>query len=325
MGFFHFHLLWTAAGTRRRVPGARSLPFLLLLRDDVGAAVSSSSLSGATRSGVRAALKFFIYTQAGGPADAGGDSRPLFVHGRATGVYTFDYLQLLGTASRRGRRFWLMLGFFLAFAVKLPAMPLHRVVAGRAYTQAPTAGSVILAGLLIKVGAYGMLRFMFPLFPNASFSFATVGHGLGCGRHPLRGLSGLRAARSQAAGRLHQRQPHGVRALGHIRLEPDGSAGSGAADRLPRLQHRRSLRSWRFPGGDGSDPRDLSKMGGLWSAWPRSSGERRLFLAMAALGLPGLGNFVAEFLILLGPSGSTRRSRSSRLSAWSSRPSTRCG
>jgi NADH-quinone oxidoreductase subunit M len=76
-----------------------------------------------------------------------------------------------------GTAFLLMLGFFAAFAVKLPAFPFHTWLPD-AHTEAPTAGSVILAGVLIKVGAYGMLRFMVPLFPGAVADFRSVGLAL---------------------------------------------------------------------------------------------------------------------------------------------------
>ena len=73
---------------------------------------------------------------------------------------------------------WIMLGFFVAFAVKLPVVPLHTWLPD-AHTEAPTAGSVILAGLLLKTGAYGMLRFVVPLFPRAAHAFAPVAMALG--------------------------------------------------------------------------------------------------------------------------------------------------
>ena len=84
-----------------------------------------------------------------------------------------------------GTAFLLMLGFFAAFAVKLPAFPLHTWLPD-AHTEAPTAGSVILAGVLIKIGAYGMIRFMVPLFPQAAYEFRTVAHGARRDRHHLR-------------------------------------------------------------------------------------------------------------------------------------------
>lgn len=113
-----------------------------------------------------ATLKFFLFTQAGGLLMLVAILGLFFVHGRATGVYTFEYERLLGTASLvPGWAPWLMMGFFLAFAVKLPAFPLHTWLPD-AYTEAPTAGSVLLAGIVSKAGAYGFLRFLVPLFPG---------------------------------------------------------------------------------------------------------------------------------------------------------------
>ena len=115
---------------------------------------------------VYAAIKFFIFTQVSGLLMLVAIVALVVIHGRATGVYTFDFTQLLGTRMAAGTAFVLMLGFFVAFAVKLPAWPLHTWLPD-AHTEAPTAGSVLLAGVLIKIGAYGMLRFMVPLFPDA--------------------------------------------------------------------------------------------------------------------------------------------------------------
>ena len=126
---------------------------------------------------VYAAVKFFLFTQIGGLLMLVSILALYVIHGRQTGVYTFDYLQLLGTHLSLATATWLMLGFFAAFAVKLPAVPLHTWLPD-AHTQAPTAGSLVLAGLLIKIGAYGMIRFMVPLFPQAAFRAAPVFMGL---------------------------------------------------------------------------------------------------------------------------------------------------
>jgi NADH-quinone oxidoreductase subunit M len=90
-----------------------------------------------------------------------------FIHGSNTGSYTFDFTLLLGTPLSPTAARWLMLGFLIAFVVKLPAVPFHPWLPD-AHTEAPTAGSVILAGLLLKTGAYGLLRFVLPLFPGAA-------------------------------------------------------------------------------------------------------------------------------------------------------------
>src|SRR5206468_1323346 len=101
-----------------------------------------------------------------------------FFHHSTTGVYTFEYGDLLGTILPPGAEIWIMLGFFVAFAVKMPVVPLHTWLPD-AHTEAPTAGSVLLAGLLLKTGAYGMLRFVLPLFPTAAQAFAPVPMALG--------------------------------------------------------------------------------------------------------------------------------------------------
>src|SRR5690606_8218414 len=89
-----------------------------------------------------------------------------------------DYFALLGSALDPQLAYWIMLGFFLAFAVKLPAVPFHSWLPD-AHTEAPTAGSLILAGVLLKTGGYGLLRFVVPLFPEAAGAFAPIAMTLG--------------------------------------------------------------------------------------------------------------------------------------------------
>ena len=115
---------------------------------------------------IYAAVKFFIFTLAGGLLMLVSILALYFIHGAATGIYTFDYAELLGTPMASPAAFWIMLGFFVAFAVKLPAVPIHNWLPD-AHTEAPTAGSLILAALLLKTGAYGLIRFVVPLFPEA--------------------------------------------------------------------------------------------------------------------------------------------------------------
>src|SRR5260370_283880 len=97
---------------------------------------------------VYAALKFFLFTQFSGLLMLLAILALYFFHHQTTGVYTFEYSELLGTQLSSGAELWIMLGFFVAFAVKLPVVPLHSWLPD-AHTEAPTAGSVILAGLLL--------------------------------------------------------------------------------------------------------------------------------------------------------------------------------
>ncbi|HFE2059506.1 TPA: proton-conducting transporter membrane subunit, partial [Klebsiella pneumoniae] len=131
---------------------------------------------GKTR--ITAATKFFIYTQASGLVMLIAILALAFVHFNATGVWTFNYEELLKTPMSHGVEYLLMLGFFIAFAVKMPVVPLHGWLPD-AHSQAPTAGSVDLAGILLKTAAYGLLRFALPLFPNASAEFAPIAMWLG--------------------------------------------------------------------------------------------------------------------------------------------------
>src|SRR6185437_13921059 len=127
---------------------------------------------------IRAAMKFFIFTQGSGLLMLIAILALSIVHERATGTLTFDYFALRGAAASSGLAFWIMLGFFLAFVVKLPAFLFHSWLPD-AHTEAPSAGSVILAGVLLKTGAYGLLRFVEPLFPAASHAFAVPAMALG--------------------------------------------------------------------------------------------------------------------------------------------------
>lgn len=125
-----------------------------------------------------ASIKFFIFAEGSGLLMLVAILALVFVHFRSTGVLTFDYFELLNTAMSPSTELWIMLGFFIAFAVKAPIVPFHTWLPD-AHTEAPTAGSVILAGVLLKTGAYGLLRFVVPLFPEAAGYFAPVAMTLG--------------------------------------------------------------------------------------------------------------------------------------------------
>ena len=245
----------------------------------------------------RAAIKFFIYTQAGGLLMLISIVGLYFIHGRQTGVYTFDYPQLLGSGISGWTGRLLMLGFFVAFAVKLPAVPLHGWLPD-AHSQANTAGSVLLAGLLIKVGAYGFLRFLVPLFPGASFDIRYLAMGLG--------VAGIVYGAVMAFSQTDLKRMVAYTSVSHMgfillgvfawnHLALDGVI-------LQIVCHAFSTGGLFILAGmleERLETRDLGGMGGLWARLSTLGGFG-MVLAMAALGLPGLGNFVAEFLILLG-------------------------
>ncbi|VUC80246.1 NADH dehydrogenase I chain M [Salmonella sp. NCTC 11881] len=133
------------------------------------------------------------------------------MHYNATGVWTFNYEELLNTPMSHGVEYLLMLGFFIAFAVKMPVVPLHGWLPD-AHSQAPTAGSVDLAGILLKTAAYGLLRFSLPLFPNASAEFAPIAMWLGVIGIFYGAWMAFTQYDIKAPDCLYLRFPHGLRA-----------------------------------------------------------------------------------------------------------------
>ena len=244
-----------------------------------------------------AALKFFIFTQAGGLLMLLSILGLYYVHGRGSGQYSFSLPELLGTAMAPGSARWLALGFFSAFAVKLPAFPLHTWLPD-AHTQAPTAGSLILAGLLLKTGAYGLLRFLLPLLPGAALELAPAARILG--------LAGIIYGAVLAFGQSDLKRLVAYTSISHMGFVLLGAfAGNAQALQgvvMQMLSHGLSTGALFILAGliqDRLHSRELGRMGGLWSPAPRL-GASLAFFALASLGLPGMGNFVAEYLILAG-------------------------
>ncbi len=246
----------------------------------------------------RAALKFFLFTQAGGLLMLVAILGLFFSHGRATGVYTFEYQHLLGTAALvPAWAPWLMGGFFMAFAVKLPAFPLHTWLPD-AYTEAPTAASVLLAGIVSKAGAYGLLRFLVPLFPQAAATFSPVAMTLGAigilygtilafAQSDLKRLVAYSSVNHMGFILLGVFAWNDLALEGAVVIMVAHGLSTGGLFILVGDLHRRL------------GTRDLNRMGGLWTLAPKMS-RVGLVLALASLGLPGLINFVGEFLVLVG-------------------------
>lgn len=296
VGFFHFNLMWILAGIIGVFLALDLFLFYFFWELMLVPMYFIISIWG-HENRVYAAVKFFIFTQASGLLMLLSILGLYFFHGQSTNNFTFDYNQLLNTPLTGAAATWLMLGFVIAFVVKLPVVPFHTWLPD-AHTEAPTAGSVILAGLLLKTGAYGLLRFVLPLFPAASAALAPLamliavigilyGAWLSFAQTDLKRLVAYSSvshmgfvllgifARNELAlqGALMEMIAHGI--------------STGALFILVGLLQERI------------HTRDLRQMGGLWSAAPRL-GAMVLLFAMASLGLPGLGNFIGEFLVLLG-------------------------
>ena len=219
------------------------------------------------------------------------------IHGSQTGSYTFSLPELMQTKFSAGAEWWLYLAFLLAFAIKIPVIPIHSWLPD-AHTEAPTAGSVILAGLLLKTGAYALIRFGFPLFPNAARLSVPLLLALG--------LGGLFYASWIALAQKDIKRLVAYSSIAHMGLVVIGIAIWDAMTLpgaiLQMINHGLSTSALFILVGmldERVHSRAIESYGGLWGKMPVFSAFFLLF-AMASLGLPGLNNFVGEILILLG-------------------------
>jgi NADH-quinone oxidoreductase subunit M len=296
VGFFHFNLMWVLAGIAGVFLAIDLFLFYFAWELMLLPMYFLIVIWGHERR-VYAGAKFFLFTQCSGLLMLIAILALYFIHHRTTGVYTFEYSELLTTQLSHRAGFWIMLGFFVAFAVKLPVVPLHTWLPD-AHTQAPTAGSVILAGLLLKTGAYGLIRFVVPLFPRAISDFTPLALALAA----IGIVYGAVMAYSQTdLKRLvaYTSVSHlGFVLLGIFCRNPLGLQGAV----MTMISHGLSTGALFVLAGSLQErlhTRDLDQMGGLWSTMPRLSGAA-LFFSLGSLGLPGLGDFVGEFLVLLG-------------------------
>jgi NADH-quinone oxidoreductase subunit M len=296
IGFFHLNLLWTLAGITGVFLSLDLFLFYFAWELMLVPMYFLIAIWGHERRRY-AAIKFFIFTQLSGLLMLIAILALFFVHHQGTDVYTFEYRDLLGTPVTGTAATWIMLGFFLAFAVKLPVVPLHTWLPD-AHTEAPTAGSLILAGLLLKTGAYGILRFIFPLFPAAAHELAPAATVLA--------VTGILYGALLAFGQTDLKRLVAYTSVSHLgfvllgifawnQLTLQGSV-------ITMISHGISTGGLFVIAGalqERLHTREVDRMGGLWSTAPALSGAG-LFFALGSLGLPGLGDFVGEFLVLLG-------------------------
>jgi NADH-quinone oxidoreductase subunit M len=245
---------------------------------------------------IYAAVKFFLYTMAG--------SILMLVAILWLGIYgnTFSVPDLIAKGSiPAGIQWWLFLAFTAAFAIKVPMWPLHSWLPD-AHVEAPTAGSVILAGVLLKMGTYGFLRFNIPLFPEATVKaapwialFATIGIIYGAAvSYAQKDVKKLVAYSSVS----HL----GFVMLGMFALNVQGVSGAI----LQMINHGLSTGALFLLIGmvyEQTHTREIKVYGGLWKVMP-IFGTIMLIASLSSMGLPGLNGFVGEFTILLGAFGS---------------------
>ena len=295
-GFFQANLLWTLAGVVGVFVAMDMLLFFLFWEVMLIPMYLLIAIWGHERKAY-AAMKFFIFTQVSGLLLLLSIVILAYQGQQTSGTWSFSYFELLGVHPSAAFSMPVMLGFFIAFTVKLPGFPFHTWLPD-AHTQAPTAGSVILAGILLKTGAYGLLRFAIPLFPEASALFTPVALTLGA----IGIIYGAILAFAQDDFKrlvAYSSVSHmgfvllGLYAWNHLAIQ-------GAI--MQMVAHGVSTAALFMMAGalqQRLHTRDMRKMGGLWHQAPLM-GACAMFFAVASLGLPGLGNFVAEFLVLLG-------------------------
>jgi NADH-quinone oxidoreductase subunit M len=249
---------------------------------------------------VYATVKFFLFTMFGSAFLL---VAILFLYAKSGSLpsgSTFDVRELahLGLAASTTR--WLFLAFFIAFAVKVPLFPLHTWLPD-AHTEAPTAGSVILAAVLLKIGAYGLIRFNLSLFPEASRYFADAISVLA--------LIGIVYGAVVALIQTDVKRLVAYSSVSHLGFVVLGTfafteqAMTGGV--LQMVNHGLSTGALFLLVGmvyERTHTRDLGRMGGLASVTPWLAGTF-LFVALSSVGLPGLNNFVGEFLVILGTLG----------------------
>ena len=215
------------------------------------------------------------------------------------GGHTFDILRLTEQTYPSNVQFWIFLAFLLAFAIKLPMVPFHSWLPD-AHSEAPTAGSVILAGVLLKMGGYGFLRFCLPMLPEASATFAPFIFGCPLSPFYTAGISPWRSLISKGWSPIPQSPTWDLLRSGSLPSTRQGIQGAV----LQMFNHGITTGALFLAVGqlyDRTHSRLIGDYGGLHKPMPRFAAFLCLF-SVAAFGLPGAANFVGEFLVLVGTS-----------------------
>jgi NADH-quinone oxidoreductase subunit M len=246
---------------------------------------------------IYAALKFFLYTMAGSVLMLIAILVLAFVSADASGTLSFDYVVLKQALLGLGLERWLFLAFALAFAIKVPLLPFHTWLPD-AHVEAPTGGSVILAGVLLKMGTYGFLRFCLPFFPRASVEMAPLVGLLAAAGIIYGALMALAQADLKKLVAYSSVSHLGFVILGIFAMNPAGIVGA----LLQMVNHGINTGALFLLVGmiyDRTHSRGIADYGGLARAMPKYAALGMVFV-LASIGLPGTNGFAGEFLILLG-------------------------
>ena len=243
------------------------------------------------------AIKFFLFTLIGSVVMLLGILAVYFYHYDVTGVYTFDITRFHELNIPFNTQWWIFLAFFLGFAVKVPMFPFHTWLPD-AHTDAPTAGSVILAAVLLKMGTYGFIRFSLPILPDATVAFVPWVVGLSIVGIVYGALVAM-AQRDWKRLVAYSSVSHmGMVMLGMFALTPVGITGSI----VQQLNHGISTGALFLIVGivyERRHTRLIADYGGLSKVMPVYAAIF-LIMMMSSIGLPTLNGFIGEVLILQG-------------------------
>ena len=244
-----------------------------------------------------AAIKFFLYTLVGSVLMLLGILALYFEYFNQEGVYTFDLLRLWSIDYPAGMQFWVFLAFFVGFAIKVPLFPFHTWLPD-AHVEAPTAGSVILAGVLLKMGTYGFVRFSLPLLPDATkdavwwvLALSVIGIIYGA-------LVALVQSDWKKLVAYSSVSHLGFVMLGVFALTKLGLQGGI----LQMVNHGLATGGLFLIVGimyEQTHTREIAAYGGIAKVVPVFA-ALFLIIALASMGLPLLNGFIGEFMILQG-------------------------
>ena len=246
---------------------------------------------------IYATIKFFVYTMAGSVLMLVAIIFLYFMHHKATGEYTFDLLKIYNLDIPLGAQFWLFLAFFFAFAIKVPMFPFHTWLPD-AHVEAPTAGSVILAGVLLKMGTYGFVRFSLPLFPYASHQFVPLITWLAVAGIIYGALVAMVQEDLKKLVAYSSVSHLGFVILGIFVFNVQGMEGGI----LQMINHGLSTGALFLIVGmlyERRHTRMIADYGGVTKKMPILA-VFFMVATLSSIGLPGLNGFVGEFLVLLG-------------------------